>query len=214
MSFSAMAWAAKQPCKNSLTKLVLLMLANYADENNATFPSYKTLASLCECNERSVIRSIKLLYSDGLIDIENRFTASGKQTSNRFILQISQGDKFDRERVTNNAPNTITINHSSKDKREGDKYDSAFLEWWDAYPRKSGSKFKAFESWVKATKQNQYGISTISKDHLLDSTKKFAKKCVGIEDRFIPHATTWLNQRRWETVESKEVATTKNQLAG
>ena len=36
---------------------------------------------------------------------------------------------------------------------------------------------------------------------LLDALKKFNKKIEGTETQYIPHCTTWLNQRRWETVE-------------
>jgi hypothetical protein len=208
MSFTAMAWAAKQPCKNSLTKLVLLMLANYADENNSTFPSYKTLANLCECNERSVIRAIKMLYADRMIDIEKRFTDSGKQTSNRFILLIPRGDKLDTHRVTNYTPNTITINKDSNKTDRGDKYTNEFLEWWNLYPRNDGSKAKAFEVWKKVVDK------FISPRDLYLATSKFKQACNGKDKKYIPHATTWLNQKRWETVEESSKATSKNQLAG
>ena len=37
----------------------------------------------------------------------------------------------------------------------------------------------------------------------------------GKEEKFIPHATTWLNQRRFETVEeNKNIKINLNQIAG
>lgn len=208
MSFDAMAWAAKQTCKNSLTKLVLLMLANYSDENDSTYPSYKHLSLLCECNERSIMRAIKSLEQSDLISVQKRFTDTGKQTSNRFILKIHRGDKLYTQRVTNNAPNTIRVIREDKIKR-GDKYDSDFLEWWNAYPRNDGSKSKAYEIWKRVTDKE------ISVRDLFLKTCVFKRTTVDKDKKFIPHATTWLNQRRWETVnEEQSINRNKNQLAG
>ena len=43
MSFTALAWASKQKTGNGTTKLILLCLANYADDKNSCFPSFKTI---------------------------------------------------------------------------------------------------------------------------------------------------------------------------
>jgi hypothetical protein len=208
MSFEAMAWAAKQSCKNSLTKLVLLMLANYSDENDSTYPSYKHLSVLCECNERSIMRAIKSLHEDSLISVEKRFTDTGKQTSNRFILNVFRGDRIDTQRVTNNTLNTIRVIQEDKTKR-GDKYAPEFLEWWNAYPRNDGSKAKAYEIWKRVVDKD------INARDLFLKTCKFKRTTIDKDKKFIPHATTWLNQRRWETVdEEQSINKNKNQLAG
>lgn len=203
-----MAWAAKQPCKNSLSKLTLLMLANYADSHNKTYPSYATLAKMCECNERTVMRAIKLLEQDGLIKIQKRFTDEGKQTSNIFILNIG-GDKKDMVGVTKSTPKTVRDKQKINNSKGGDKYDIDFQNWWSVYPRKEGSKSKAYDLWKKAI-SNQ-----ITVHGLFQVTEKFAKSQLANDKKFIPHATTWLGQRRWETVhELANVKTTKNNLAG
>ena len=44
------------------------------------------------------------------------------------------------------TPNTIRDIHNNNNVVRGDKYTSEFLEWWNLYPRKDGSKAKAFES--------------------------------------------------------------------
>lgn len=184
------------------------MLANYSDENDSTYPSYKHLSLLCECNERSIMRAIKSLEQSDLISVQKRFTDTGKQTSNRFILKIHRGDKLYTQRVTNNAPNTIRVIQEDKIKR-GDKYDSDFLEWWNAYPRNDGSKSKAYEIWKRVTDKE------ISVRDLFLKTCLFKRTTVDKDKKFIPHATTWLNQRRWETVnEEQSINRNKNQLAG
>jgi len=218
MSFEAMSWAARRPCKNSLNKLVLLMLANYADENHRTWPSYKHLAELCECTERSVIRACKSLQEEGALAIWPRFTPLGKQTSNLFILHVLEGDKKGGVRVPKTAPNTINnilenINQIGGDKnstpKTDKKYCQDFEDWWTLYPRNDGSKKKAHELWQRVTNKE------IDVAKLQQATFKFMKASIGKDKKFLPHATTWLSQGRWETVEEAQAITTnRNSLAG
>jgi len=207
MSFQAMSWAAEQNCPSSVSKLVLLMLANYANDRHQTYPSYKKLAELCACNERTVMRAINQLKELNLLTVTKRYGEDGKQTSNTFTLYV-RGDKKDRVGVTKRTPNTIRDIHNNNNVVRGDKYTSEFLEWWNLYPRKDGSKAKAFESWKKATSK------FIEMSDLLSATKKFKQSCSGQEKAYIPHATTWLNQKRWETVSVEQATTNRNQLAG
>ena len=199
MSFDAMNWASKQDCQNSTNKLILLMLANYSDENDSSFPSYRHLASLCSCTERTAMRAIDSLIQMGLIKKEERYMKDGKQTSNRFIL--NRGDKKDTQGMTKSTPNTI------RDIQRD--YTEEFNQWWNLYPRRDGSKRKAFEMYKKIIDKE---ISTID---LYNITKRFKQSMVGKEEKFIPHATTWLNQRRFETVEeNKNIKINLNQIAG
>ena len=199
MSFDAMNWASKQDCQNSTNKLILLMLANYSDENDSSFPSYRHLASLCSCTERTAMRAIDSLIQMGLIKKEERYMKDGKQTSNRFIL--NRGDKIDTQGMTKSTPNTI------RDIQRD--YTEEFNQWWNLYPRRDGSKRKAFEMYKKIIDKE---ISTID---LYNITKRFKQSMIGKEEKFIPHATTWLNQRRFETVEeNKNIKINLNQIAG
>jgi len=217
MSFEAMAWASKQTAYNSVTKLVLMMLANYSDDEHSTWPSYAHLATLCQCTERTVMRSIKSLEADGLLKVQPRYTDGGKQTSNRFILSVGgdikdtpRGDKNDREGVTKTTPYTVrNIQIEKKQTKKAPPYPPEFDQWWATYPRRDGSKAKAFESWSKATNRS------LTVDELQHATNRFAVQCRNKDKKFIPHAATWLNQARWETVEETDKQTTnKNTLAG
>ena len=42
--------------------------------------------------------------------------------------------------MTKTTPNTIRDIHNNNNVVRGDKYTSEFLEWWDLYPRKDGSR--------------------------------------------------------------------------
>ena len=155
------------------------------------------------------MRAVTALAQAGLIEIRARYTEDGKQTSNRFVLLI-RGDKNNRVGVTKTTPDTVRDIPSNKSKG-GDRnaYPDEFEEWWNLYPRKDGSKRKAFEIWKRATDRD------ISARELFLATARFKQTCHGKDKKFIPHATTWLNQGRWETVqEAQEQTTTRNMLAG
>jgi hypothetical protein len=218
MSFRALSWAADQDCKSALQKLVLIMLANYSDDNESCFPSYKHLAKVCLCNERTIMRVIKSLQSAGLVRVESRFI-SGKQTSNRFILQTGtgvtndtpqneiRGDTGDRVGVTQTTPNTVRFIPNKKTNKK--TYCSDFDEWWSIYPRRDGSKATAFDKWKKATQAD------VSIGDLLARTKVFAHNMRGKDLQYIAHAATWLYQKRWETIQHTTTKPkTKNSLAG
>ena len=123
---------------------------------------------------------------------------------------IRRGDKNEGVGVTKMLPNNIRDININKKQKGGDKYSKEFEEWWNVYPqRPNSSKYQAFQSWKKAIDLH-IGIR-----ELFLSTCKFKQICNGKDSKFIPHASTWLNQRRWETVGNpKPQATNKNSLAG
>mgnify|MGYP003114641757 FL=1 len=91
MSWSALAWASKQKTGSSNNKLVLLMLANYADEQNKCFPSFKKLCEMTELSRATIIRSINNLELSGFVTREERyseFEGGNRQTSNQYTLQV------------------------------------------------------------------------------------------------------------------------------
>ena len=212
MSIKAMNWADDQTTGKTINKYVLEKLANYADENNSCFPSYQYLARKCESTPRTIIRAIKSLEEAGFIQIQPRYTKDGKQTSNRFILNI-RGDKITGVGVTKTTPDPIRDNHINIHNSKGDKKDTPysvhFEEWWKAYPRRAGSKKRAYDSWFKTVD------GWIDHNELLSITRLFSQQQQGNELKFIPHPTTWLNGRSWETVkEVNKIQSNKNQLAG
>ena len=208
MSWDAIALAAKAKCQTPTAKLVLIMIANYADENFQSYPSYKKLSELCGCDERTIQRAIKSLVSDGMVTVQFRYGNDGKQTSNTYTITLGRGDNIEGVGVTNMPPNTIRDIQPNNTKR-GDKYAPDFLEWWNAYPRNDGSKAKAFEIWKRVTDRD------IGVRDLFLATCRYKQAQHGKDKKYIPHAPTWLNQRRWETVEdTREMTTNRNQLAG
>ena len=210
MSFEAMKWASEQEAGTSTNKLLLLLLANYADQDFTCFPSIKKLAVMAECGESTVRRSLKDLAKRDLIAIQTRFEPYGercRQTSNIYTLRGFQNETHPPVKLTpaplSKSTGDITshINQSI--------YTISFDEFWSAYPRRpNSSKKDAFAKYKKA-------ITKISEQELLKLTKQFAKTMVNKDPQYIPHASTWLNQERFaDLIDEPKVKTNRNRIAG
>ena len=71
-------------------------------------------------------------------------------------------------------------------------YDEDFEQLWTLLHKKRGSKYKAYQIWLK----NYDIISVITSEK---TAKIYNNSIKDIEDiKFIPHFATWLSQRRWE----------------
>ncbi|MHA2788303.1 helix-turn-helix domain-containing protein [Corynebacterium sp. S7] len=93
MSTKAVAWVLDdlQALKPG-PSLVMLALADFADERNSCFPGQERLARRSRCSRRSVVRHLAELRDLGLIFVESRTTndAHGRvrRTSNRYVLNV------------------------------------------------------------------------------------------------------------------------------
>ena len=80
-------------------------------------------------------------------------------------------------------------------------YDEHFEELWSKLRIKRGSKFKAFQEYWKLDKHTGCTIGDLfTADEL---SKIYNNQQDGIEDKFVPHFSTWLSQKRWETEQTE-----------
>ncbi|UCJ16933.1 helix-turn-helix domain-containing protein [Pseudomonas sp. MM211] len=93
MSIKAMNWAWEQPLP-PVPKLVLMALADNADDHGYCWPKMKTIAAKCSTSERTVQRTIKTLLAAGLLKKDARFNGSGRQVSNGYTLALTYPDKL------------------------------------------------------------------------------------------------------------------------
>jgi len=77
------AWTVSLP---PAPKLVLMALADEADDRGFCFPSHRHLANKCSISERSVRRMIGLLAAHHHLSIEHRFKKDRARTSNGYRL--------------------------------------------------------------------------------------------------------------------------------
>ena len=184
MSIHALNWAIKAKTDTPTTKLVLFLLSNYADENGSCYPSERKLSGLVGVSDRQVRRCLKWLVDQELIRIVLR-----KGTSNRYFLCMDTSDQTSVEPQVQTVRTPVSTNTKDNTK---DIYTPEFEKFWTIYPRKIG-KFGSAKSFASARKE-------VSFKKLMNATVSFAEQNKSTEERFIPHAQTWLNQKRFEDV--------------
>lgn len=98
MMFSAMQVKAGSPT----TKMVLLKLADNANDKGECWPSYDNIAEVCEISRRSAINHIDKLIKQGLVRKEERKGPKGN-SSNVYYLTLG-GEKSAPLPSENNSP--------------------------------------------------------------------------------------------------------------
>lgn len=86
MSIHVSSWAWQQSIPDPTTKLVLLKLADQANDEWECWPSRRTIATECGVSIRSVARHTKTLTELGLLAIVERQRENTSQTSNLYRL--------------------------------------------------------------------------------------------------------------------------------
>ena len=96
-----MTWAWQAPLPPG-PKIVLLALADIADDEGVCWPGHRSLAAKCSVTVRTVQRTIAALQAQGQLLIEPRYRQDGSRSSNRYRLPIetphdklSWGDDLD-----------------------------------------------------------------------------------------------------------------------
>ncbi|CQR12764.1 Uncharacterised protein [Yersinia mollaretii] len=89
MSMNLMAKAMSIKVGNPLRKLVLIKLADNANDQGECWPSVPYIAEQCEISERSVQNHIQKLVKSGLVRIEERKSNNGLNRSNVYHLRLN-----------------------------------------------------------------------------------------------------------------------------
>lgn len=89
MSMILTARALQIKTGNALRKLVLVKLADNANDQGESWPSVPYIAEQCEMSERSVQNHINALVEMGLVRIESRKSANGLNQSNIYHLRLN-----------------------------------------------------------------------------------------------------------------------------
>lgn len=200
----------------SSAKLPLLALAEFADlDGRSCYPSIARVAELSSQNERTVRRQLDAAELNGWFSRQTRGTSQGWRRY-EYTLHIPQGADTAPARPasgadTESAPSTPTCGLSVPNvrtlstERAGTESDdlsitypipreeqkhSRFAEFWALYPRKD-AKAKAASAWTAKK------LDT-SADQILSDIRARLSAGVWTEVQFVPHATTYLNGRRWE----------------
>lgn len=208
MSIEHLNHALKTEGLTPTKKLILVILGNYADERGTCYPSYGHIAKIIGLKDtKGIQKTIKEFEELGYLRIEHRKTNNGGYTSNRYHMKLGMGVE------TPSGVETLRVGVSEPSNTKDDtktniniNNENVFNEFWKLYPRKVG-KFQAKKSFLKLDKEEHQKI--------IYATKVFAKENEATEEKFIPHATTWLNQQRFRDYINKPIKDkTLNNLAG
>lgn len=113
MSIAAMNWAWRQQVAPTV-KLVLMSLADAADDDGVCWPSIPTVARKCGVTTRTVQRIMRGLAASGRLRHEPRFRHDGSHSSNRYTLVL------DGEWLVSAPPDTGVSTPGPKRREGGD----------------------------------------------------------------------------------------------
>lgn len=109
-----------------------------------------------------------------------------------------QDQEQEQEQEQSNTP--LTPKGGDRARRTSAAYSTEFEAFWKAYPRKEG-KGEAWKVWDRAVAVAHQLRDTTAADAmawLTATAAAFAASPAGQGGRFVPHAATWLNKRRFE----------------
>lgn len=90
MSIQAVAWAIRQRVGSPTGKVLLMCLANYADESGECWPSQGTMSAEAELGERATRDWLKTLEDQGFIERQRRHRGDGSRTSDLIRLCLNR----------------------------------------------------------------------------------------------------------------------------
>ncbi len=88
-----MNWAWHQDLAPT-QKLILMALADAADDHGICWPSVPTVAAKCRVSDRTVRRGMQTLVTSELMISDQRYRKDGSCSSNRYRLLLEGGDKL------------------------------------------------------------------------------------------------------------------------
>lgn len=92
MSMTLTAQAMQIKVGNPIRKLVLLKLADQANDKGECWPSYASVAEAAECSKRAAMIHIEWLAQHGFLRIEQRKISGRQNLTNLYHLTLSEGN--------------------------------------------------------------------------------------------------------------------------
>lgn len=222
MSAEALRWAKEFDAGSPTKKAILLILADYADQEWSCFPGQETLARMACTSVRTVRRVLTEWEEEGLISRRHRKAKEGRgRTSDRIYLHPGdQPDTVSPWSGATNRPSATdqpdTGGRPTGQSLSGDipveppvepqaltlvhppsperSIDVEFEAWWQEYPKgRRQEKAQAKVEYRKARRD-------ADPQELLAAVVAFRRlmDAQRTEPQYIPYAHRWLKKRRWE----------------
>lgn len=204
MSIDALRWAFKLSAISAPgPKFVLVVLADYADEDGSCYPSVEKIAERTAIGRSTVRKHLDWLETEGWISRERQRTATGELRGYRYkitptgspALKSSGGPALKSSNTSAQNERSLTPTKINPHTSEPDgssvcaRPRSCFAMFWEAYPLKVGKR-KAEPAYQRAAKRAGH-----------EAIMEGLARCVPIwatdDASYTPHPTTWLNRDGW-----------------
>ena len=191
MSLRALTWAWEQELTNPSEKLVLLAIADHANDDGMCWPSMSHVAERCLLSTRQIQRITEQLVHYGLLTRERRKRPDGTLGTYTYTLNIHRtpmsGPTGHPCPVVHRTPVSA---HNRHNRTVIEPTHDHFDRFWQLYPRKIAKQKCA--SWWQRNADTGSPV-------ILDGIKRWADywQQSNTETRYIPHPYTWLTQERW-----------------
>lgn len=187
-------------------RLMMLAIADNANDRGVAWPSVATLAAKCSVQERAAQYTLQTLQHEGWLAIEERPGRSNYYRVNLARLRdavdctpamdCTTGGAVDSTPGVQPVAPEPSLNHQSEPSslvrpsagRARAEYTLTFEEFWAIYPRKE-SKQAAARAWRKAVTRAPWR-------EIQDAAMRYADD-PNREPAFTKHAATWLNSDGW-----------------
>lgn len=188
-------------------RLILLALADHADDQGRCYPSIARLCQRTGLKERAVQSNLRDLQTTGYVKVKAN---AGPNGCNVYFVRASPAGNAPPQEMhpASNAPDprrkcTQTVREPSLGKETDVSYpsrafalraaDDRFEEFWHAYPHRRGAKkgkADAQKRWAAAIK------AQTDPQEIIDGAIRFRRDRQAIEG-YAPDPATWLNKKRW-----------------
>lgn len=186
--------------------LMLLAIADFADDDGRAYPSVASLARKCRMKPRNAQTILANLRESGELTIR---VGSGPKGTNLYRIPPLQGiaplqDSAPMQRIAPEGAKDCayplqgiapkpSVNHQEPSDSRAKGSDKSFDTFWERYPRKL-AKQSAEKAWRKLKPSGDLLIDLMSALEKQKASPGWLKD----SGQFIPYPATWLNDRRWE----------------
>jgi len=218
MSVQAITWALGCKTEKSSDKFVLVVLANYSDQDGFCWPHVGTIAELTMLSVRAVRRCLTRL--DGaFITVEKQRGTFGQQASSHYFLDLNSEIIVQSDILSLSAQSDIDAPpecHPRQNQRDiaatysNDEpsyihvidpivqndvliveNDVLFDVWWKLYPRKQDKK-KALAAWTKqGCEKNAESLIEALKNQIANDAQYSG------DQQFIPLPSSYINKEKF-----------------
>lgn len=198
-------------------RLVLLAIADFANDTGMAWPSVETLAAKSRISPRQVQRILRQLVDSGDLILHQNAGPHGCHLYQVVLTKnsgedrhIVRGDKSSGVTnsaggVTNPAKNMSKMspepsiepskNHQSKKARSGRRrspnYTESFESFWVAYPSGHGNKKTTFEQWKRIAPDDDLQREIMAGLERWKASRRW-------QEGYVKSAHIWLRDRWWE----------------